>query len=273
MFRCLLSLLAVVSLTAPAAAKKVSIKWHGQAFFEITSSEGTIVVIDPHNIEGYGQREVKPNVVLMSHFHIDHAAPDQVVNYRTVKKLFGLKNKDNKDGGTAGNRKNDEFNEFKEEVKDVTIRCIGAYHDKMQGMVRGKTGIFILEVDGLKIVHLGDLGHLLSPAQIKAIGPVDILMVPIGGIYSLNGADAKEVVAQLKPRRFVIPMHYGTKVYDYLLNLEDSQFLEDQNEKNIKKFKYNELIVDSDDVPKPEPTIAILHYDQKEKKEDKKEDK
>jgi L-ascorbate metabolism protein UlaG (beta-lactamase superfamily) len=271
MIRSLISLVIVATLTGGAAAKKISIKWHGQSFFEITSSAGTVIAIDPHNIDGYGRREVKPNAVLVSHFHIDHASPEAITNYSSVKKLFGLKNKDNKDGGTAGNRKNDEFNEFKEEVKDVSIRCIGAYHDKMQGMLRGKTGIFILEVDGLKIVHLGDLGHLLTPAQIKAIGPVDILMVPIGGVYALNGSDAKQVVAQLKPRRFIIPMHYGTKVYDYLLSEEE--FLEEQNEKHIKKFKYNELIVDADEVPKPDPIIAMLHYDQKEEKKEEKKDK
>jgi L-ascorbate metabolism protein UlaG (beta-lactamase superfamily) len=267
MIRSLLTLVVLVSLTGAAAAKDVSIKWHGQSFFEIKSSAGTVIAIDPHNIDAYGRRELKPDVVLFSHFHIDHFAPEPIVNYAKVKKLLGLKNKDYKEGVTTGNRKNDEFNEFKEEVKDVTIRCIGAYHDKMQGMLRGKTGIFILEVDGLKIVHLGDLGHLLTPAQIKAIGPVDILMIPVGGVYALNGEDAREVVAQLKPRRFILPMHYGTKVYDYLL--DEKEFLEDQDEKRIKKYKFNELLVDPEEAPRPQPTIALLNYEQKEKKEDK----
>src|SRR3954471_13819235 len=99
-----LSLIAFFLLTVNASAKDVVIKWHGQSFFEITSSEGTVIAIDPHNIEGYGRREVKADVVLVSHFHIDHAAPESIVNYRQTKKLFGLKNKDNKDGGVAGNR-------------------------------------------------------------------------------------------------------------------------------------------------------------------------
>ena len=84
-------------------------------------------------------------------------------------------------------------------------------------MQRGKVGVFIIEVDGWKIVHLGDLGHLLTPSQLKRIGPVDVLMIPVGGIYTLNGSEAKKVVEQLKPKEYIFPMHYGTKVFDAVL--------------------------------------------------------
>src|SRR5438105_11530675 len=102
----------------------------------------------------------------------------------------------------------------------------------MEGLQRGKNTVFIIEVDGWKIVHLGDLGHLLTPKQIKAIGPVDVLMIPVGGVYTINGSEAKEVIAQLKPRQYIIPMHYAVKGFDELLPADE--FLEDQ--KNVKKY-------------------------------------
>jgi L-ascorbate metabolism protein UlaG (beta-lactamase superfamily) len=263
MLRSLMTVGLIAVLASSSAAKNISIKWHGQSFFEIKSSDGTVIAIDPHNIEGYGRREVKADGVLISHYHIDHTAPEPIANWSTTKKLYGLKNPK----GVEGNRKNDEFNEFDEKIKDVRVRCLGTYHDKTQGMQRGKNGIFILEVDGLRIVHLGDLGHLLSPGQIKAIGKVDVLMIPVGGVYTLNGSDAKKVVAQLEPSRYVIPMHYGTKVYNFLLTEEE--FLDEQDEKTIKKFKDNELIVDADAVARNKPIIAMLNYEPKEQKDPK----
>jgi L-ascorbate metabolism protein UlaG (beta-lactamase superfamily) len=269
MTRSILAFTLLAAFTAPASAKKITIKWHGQSFFEIRSDAGTVIAIDPHNIDGYGRREVKADAVLMSHFHIDHTAPEPITNIMSAKKIVGLKNPK----GVGGSRKDDEFNEVDEKVKDVQVKSIASYHDKLQGMMRGKNGIFILEIDGLRIVHLGDLGHELTRAQVKAIGEVDVLMIPVGGIYTLNGQDAKKVVEQLQPKRFVIPMHYGTRVYDYVLSEEE--FLDEQDEKFIKKFKHNELIVDTEEAARRKPIIALLHWEPKEeeKKDEKKDDR
>src|SRR5207253_3218783 len=106
------------------------------------------------------------------------------------------------------------------------IRTVGVYHDEVEGMRYGKNTIFILEVDGWRIVHLGDLGHLLTPAQLKQIGPVDVLMIPVGGVYTLNGSEARKVVEQIKPKEYILPMHYGTAIFDDLLS--PAEFLEDQ---------------------------------------------
>jgi L-ascorbate metabolism protein UlaG (beta-lactamase superfamily) len=125
---------------------------------------------------------------------------------------------------------------------------------------RGKNTIFILEVDGLRIVHLGDLGHTLTEEQIKRIGPVDVLMIPIGGVYTLNGSEAKEVVAQLKPKKYILPMHYGTKVYEDLLPADE--FLFEQKKENIRHSKTNELIVEPDFKP-AQPVIVLLYWDSK----------
>jgi L-ascorbate metabolism protein UlaG (beta-lactamase superfamily) len=257
MTRYLAALSALVALAGGAGAKQVTIKWHGQSFFEIRSGAGTVIAIDPHDLEAYGRREVKADAVLVTHYHIDHYSPVPIFNARETKWIFGLKNKE----GLGGNRRNDEFANVNEKVKDVRIRGLGSYHDDMEGMRRGKNTIFILDVDGLRIVHLGDLGHKLTPSLLKKIGKVDVLMVPVGGTYTLNGSEAKEVVAQVKPRRYVIPMHYGTRVYNYLLGPDE--FLEDQDEKLVRRFKTNELTVDPDAVPRKEPLIALLSYEQK----------
>lgn len=263
------SCLVLIALVQPVAAAKVSIKWHGQSFFEIKSSKGTVVAIDPHNIDGFGRREVKPDLLLLSHFHIDHNAPQPIANIGKVKVLSGLKNAK----GAAGNRKDDEFNEFTETVKDVKVQAIASYHDKAEGILRGKNTLFVIELDGVRIAHLGDLGHTLTESQVKKLGKIDVLMLPVGGIYALNGKDAREVVQQIQPRKFVVPMHYGIpKVYEFLLNLDE--FLEEQDEKWIKKFKDNELVVDGEEVARKNPTIAVLsHEPPEEKKEDKKDDK
>jgi L-ascorbate metabolism protein UlaG (beta-lactamase superfamily) len=266
MYRAPLALLFLLALSSPAAAKNVTIRWHGQSFFEVRSDAGTVLAVDPHNIEGYGRREVKADAVLMTHYHIDHLAPEPITNFSATKKIHGLKNPK----GLAGNRRDDEFNEVNETVKGVKVTSIASYHDKVQGMTRGKNSIFILEVDGLRIVHLGDLGHTLTPGQVKAIGAVDVLMIPVGGIYTVNGVDAKKVVEQLQPKRYVLPMHYGTKVYDFLLS--EDEFLDEQDEKYVKKSKFNELVVDTDEAPRKQPYIMMLSWEPKEEKKDDRKD-
>ena len=148
-----------------------------------------------------------------------------------------------------------EWNLTDEKFRDVRFRTVGTYHDNSQGMERGKNAVFVLEVDGLRIVFLGDLGHILSPGQVKEIGPVDVLIIPVGGIYTLNGSEAKQVVRQLKPKKYIVPMHYGTKVYEDLLPADE--FLDDQ--KNVKRYPTNKLELDPDFKPDT-PQIAILNW-------------
>jgi L-ascorbate metabolism protein UlaG (beta-lactamase superfamily) len=88
---------------------------------------------------------------------------------------------------------------------------VPTYHDNEQGKARGKNTITIYEVEGLRVVHLGDLGHLLSAEQVKVIGAVDVLIIPVGGFYTIGPAEADQIIAQLKPK-VVIPMHFKTKV-------------------------------------------------------------
>jgi L-ascorbate metabolism protein UlaG (beta-lactamase superfamily) len=244
-------LLLVGAVTAADSDKaQVLIRWHGQSFFEIQSSKGTRIVTDPHAIEAYGRTTVEADLVTISHFHNDHTQIGVIENEDKARKMEGLK--------VEG--KKVEWKQIDEKFKDVHVRTVGVYHDPRKGMERGKCSVFIFEMDGLHIVHLGDLGHLLSDDEIKAIGPVDVLMIPVGGIYTINGAEAKKVVEQLKPRQYIIPMHYGTKVFDYVLPVDE--FLEEQKKENVKKLATNELVVKPDFKP-AEPVIAVLHWEKK----------
>jgi L-ascorbate metabolism protein UlaG (beta-lactamase superfamily) len=243
-----LALALVLAGAAPAAdSRKVILRWHGQSYFDLETSQGTRIAFDPHAIEAYGRIAVKADLVLVSHNHSDHNQVD-VVEGKNKKVIFGLK----------GEGRKVEWNLVDEQFRDVHLRSVGVYHDEAQGMERGKNTVFIVEVDGLRIVHLGDLGHLLTPQQVKQIGPVDVLMIPVGGVYTLNGADAKEVVKQLKPRQYIIPMHYGTNVFDDLLPA--TEFLEDQPTANVKHFTLtNKLVIESGLKP-AEPVIAVLNW-------------
>jgi L-ascorbate metabolism protein UlaG (beta-lactamase superfamily) len=94
-------------------------------------------------------------------------------------------------------------------VKGVRVRTVGVYHDDSQGSKRGKNAIFVFDIDGLRLAHLGDLGHALSSEQMRDIGPVDVILIPVGGFYTIDGKVAADVVNQLNPK-VVIPMHYKT---------------------------------------------------------------
>jgi L-ascorbate metabolism protein UlaG (beta-lactamase superfamily) len=254
MIRKLLALLVILAVTGvvPAAdAKNVILRWHGQSMFYLESSQGTSIVFDPHAIEAYGRTMLKADVILVSHFHNDHTQVNVIQNYQKAKIIPGLK-------GTA---KKTEWNIVDEKIKDVRIKSVGVFHDDSGGMERGRNTVFIVEVDGLRIVHLGDLGHLLTKDQIEKIGPVDVLLVPVGGVYTLNGSEAKKVVEQLKPKMYILPMHYGTKVFDELLSPDE--FLDEQKRQNIVRLDMgqtsNELQIKTEFKPK-EPVIVLLNW-------------
>jgi L-ascorbate metabolism protein UlaG (beta-lactamase superfamily) len=234
----------------------VQVTWHGQSFFTVKSSQGTVVAFDPHLIEQYGRPEgIRADIILLSHNHNDHTQVTAIDNFRDkgVRIVPGLKG--------AGLKAT--WNDVDEKIKDVAVRNLGVYHDAVEGMERGKNSIFMVEVDGWRIVHLGDLGHQLTPAQAKKIGPVDVLMVPVGGIYTLNGSEAKKVVGVLQPKEYIFPMHYGTKVFDDLLPI--NEFLEDQDRAKIAATTDNKVLLNRDPT-RPRPLIVQLHYWPKGKK-------
>jgi L-ascorbate metabolism protein UlaG (beta-lactamase superfamily) len=249
---------SVANFSSAAEAKELSLRWYGQSFFVLTTSAGTRVAFDPHAIEQFGRPKAEADLVLISHPHPDHVRLDSITNAAKAKVIQGIKAQPPAAEG-APPRLN--WNPVDETFKDVKIRNVGVYHDTAQGMLRGKNSIFILEVDGLKIVHLGDLGHLLSEDQVRQIGPVDVLMIPVGGVYTINGSKAKEVMAQLKPRMYVLPMHYGTRTFEDLL--PPDEFLEGQA--NVQRMlTTNELKIRTDFRP-PAPVIVLLGWEKGKK--------
>jgi L-ascorbate metabolism protein UlaG (beta-lactamase superfamily) len=232
-----------------AAWKPITVAWHGQSFFTITSSKGTRIALDPHQIPEYGRTlGLKADIVLISHNHNDHNRLEALDNGKdkNVRVLYGLK---------PGMRS--DWNPIDETIGDVHIRTVGLYHDDVEGMQAGKNAAFVLEVDGWRIVHLGDLGHLLTPEQIRQLGKIDVLMIPVGGVYTLNGSEARKVVQQLKPHEYIFPMHCGTKVYDDLLPL--TEFLEDQDRTKVARADDNKVVLNRDP-QRPRPLIVQLHY-------------
>lgn len=256
---CLLGLAFASASTGVSGEKKdapVSIEYFGQSFFILTTSKGTRIAFDPHTIPEYFDgrpRVAHVDAVCISHNHNDHTRVEVFEDMKNTKVIRGLKSASIKaDWATVD-----------ETVKDVKIRNVGVYHDDAEGLQRGKNSVFIIEVDGWKIAHLGDLGHPLTPSQLKRIGPVDVIMIPVGGIYTLNGSEAKKVVEQLKPKEYIFPMHYGTKVFDAILPVDE--FLDDVEKRRIAVSDDNKLTLNRDP-NRPRPLIVQLNYWPKEEK-------
>jgi L-ascorbate metabolism protein UlaG (beta-lactamase superfamily) len=242
--------------SSPAMAqdppKGVTVRWFGQSFFQIETSTGQRIVFDPHAIPAFGGPRVSADITLISHLHDDHAQPEVLADKGRV--FFGLK--PTRDGKRA------DWNQVDEKVLATRVRTLPTYHDALGGMQRGKNTVWVVEADGLVFCHLGDLGHELTDAQVKAIGPVDVLFVPIGGIYTINGDQARKVVSQIKPRRYVLPMHYGVPGYDDLVGPEE--FLDRQT--NVKRMTdTNELVIPPGEKAPDAPTTVLLGFKKADK--------
>jgi L-ascorbate metabolism protein UlaG (beta-lactamase superfamily) len=251
MRRLFAALICVVALVGPAAAqpknKALTIRWFGQSFFQVETGDGTKIVFDPHSMTEYGRPTCEANLVLISHEHDDHNQPEALTNSQKAKIIRGLVLK--------GKRL--DWNKVDEKFKEIRIRTVPSFHDPEEGMRRGKNSIFVVETDGLKIVHLGDLGHALEKEQIEAIGRPDILMIPVGGVYTINGEKAREVVKQLNPRLYILPMHYGTKVLDSVQDPEE--FIE--GEKNVRKLTDSNTLTVPLDLKLERPTIVLMNWE------------
>ena len=234
-------------------AKKMTVRWYGQSFFQVEDSAGRKFAFDPHAIPTFGRVPVKADFVMVSHTHDDHSLIEMI---DTGKKDGRIAESDVYRGVIENKQGKQDWKTIDEKRGQIRIRNVATYHDTQNGLQRGKNSVFVIEVDGLVICHLGDLGHELTDEQVKAIGKVDVLMIPIGGIYTINGEQAQAVMKQLKPRLFVLPMHYGVPGYDDLAGPEE--FL--GGLKNVEKMPTtNELTFPID--AKPEnPTVVMLGW-------------
>jgi len=179
---------------AARSAPALTIEWFGHSTFQITSSRGTRVLTDPHGSFDLPQPTLPQHIVTASHQHGRHSAVYMAPGTPVI--LEGL---------TPGG---DNWQKISTTIRDVSVYVVPAYHDKSHGMQRGKNAIFVFRVDDICIAHLGDLGHVLTPAQLKLMGKIDILLVPIaGGYYTVTPTEAREVTKLVNPR-IAIPKHF-----------------------------------------------------------------
>jgi L-ascorbate metabolism protein UlaG (beta-lactamase superfamily) len=189
------------SLVVHAAPRPVAyLTWYGQSCFLLESATGTRVVMDPipSNIGYLPPADLHADAVTVSHEHPDH---NNVALVRGKPRILR---------GLTPDKKG--WIKIDEKVKDISIRSVGVYHDDKKGAEIGLDTVFVFEVGGVRIAHLGDLGHTLTDQEISDIGSVDVVLVPVGGMWTLDAHKATQVIDQIRPRLVTIPMHYRTDV-------------------------------------------------------------
>ncbi|MDD6274853.1 MAG: MBL fold metallo-hydrolase [Clostridiaceae bacterium] len=158
----------------------MKLTWLGHACFRLDTTCGS-VVFDPFQdgtVPGCSNIRETADLVLCSHGHGDHNAKENVV--------------------LTGN------------TPSFRVLRVPCFHDEVQGAKRGENVIHIIEAEGMRAAHFGDLGHALSPEQLREIGPLDLAMIPVGGFYTIDAAAAKQLTEALDAR-VVVPMHYRTE--------------------------------------------------------------
>jgi L-ascorbate metabolism protein UlaG (beta-lactamase superfamily) len=243
MFAALLLALPGAATAAPPAGK---LTWYGQSCFLLETAAGTRIVMDPIP-KGIGYelpQGFKADIVTISHEHSDH---------NNVAFVSG--NKPRVIRGLTADKKG--WARVDEKLKDVSIRSVGVYHDGERGAARGLDTVFIFEVGGVRIAHLGDLGHVLNDDQLAAIGAVDVLLVPVGGTFTIDALKATRVVEQLRPRIMVIPMHYKTEA-STIKELEPLTLFLD-GRANVRHETAHTIAL-SPMKPRPAAEIVVLPY-------------
>ncbi|TET18458.1 MAG: MBL fold metallo-hydrolase [Dehalococcoidia bacterium] len=215
----------------------MKIKWLGHAAFVITAEDGKRIMTDPYEPGayglGYGRIEDAADIVVVSHQqHEDH-------NYaKAVKGSPQLVT-------GSGSQK----------AKGIEFKGVASFHDDSGGKQRGPNTIFCFTVDGIRICHLGDLGHRLSDEQVSEVGQVDILLVPTGGGPTIDPAGATHVCEQIKPR-VVIPMHYKTDKCAFPVSGVD-EFLKGKS--GVKRLDSSEAELKLEQLPQATEIMVLKH--------------
>jgi len=213
----------------------MEIKWLGHACFLLTSPGGTRVVTDPPSEEvGYHLRPVPADLVTISHEHYDHNNLQTVAGSPRVARAL-----------TEGGK---DWASPAVEVGDVSVTVVPTFHDPEGGGKRGKNGCFLLDMGGIRVVHLGDLGHPLSEQEAARFGTVDVLLIPVGGFYTIGPAEADGVISHLRPR-VVIPMHFKTEVNSSWPIQGVEPFL--QGKRAVKRLNTSQVQFEKGDLPAP----------------------
>lgn len=211
----------------------MKIKWLGHAAFLITSDSGVRVITDPYSRGGginYGPIQEPADVVTVSHKHPDHDNTGAVRGRPVVVDTPGTK-----------------------AVKGIEFTGVPCYHDGAKGAQRGANIIFCFTMDGVRVCHLGDLGHELDAGQVRDIGPVDVLLVPVGGLYTIDSRQAAAVTAALGPR-VVVPMHVKTARCDYPIGTVED-FVKGRS--GARRVDGSEIEIRKDSLPAGAETVVL----------------
>jgi L-ascorbate metabolism protein UlaG (beta-lactamase superfamily) len=211
----------------------MKIKWLGHASFLITSDEGLRIITDPYSVGGginYGKIKEAADIVIVSHGHGDHS-------------------------NTAAVKRNPEVITSSKTAKGIDFKGTSSHHDENRGSQRGPNTTFCFTVDGIRVCHLGDLGHHLDSGQIAEIGEVDILLIPVGGFFTIDANLATQVCDKLNPK-VIIPMHYKTAKCDYpIAGVED--FL--KGRMNVRRLDSSEVEFKKAQLPAATETVVPRH--------------
>jgi L-ascorbate metabolism protein UlaG (beta-lactamase superfamily) len=215
----------------------MKIKWYGHAAFLLISKDGLKVITDPYESGAfggalsYGVIPDEADVVTVSHDHADHY----------TSPLKGKPHIINKEGKVT--------------VKGIEFIAIPTFHDPSKGKERGKNLLICFIIDGIKVCHCGDLGHRLNKNELNQVGRVDLLLIPVGGFYTLEPPDAIKVCQDINPR-LIIPMHYKTEKCNFpIVGVEE--FL--KSWKEIKRMKSSELELETTELPSKTEVITLKY--------------
>jgi L-ascorbate metabolism protein UlaG (beta-lactamase superfamily) len=211
----------------------MKVKYLGHSAFVITSDAGLKIITDPYTRSSsltYSEITESADIVTVSHEHSDHCNTAVVRGSPQVVRGAG-----------------------RSTVKGIEFSGIASYHDEAGGRMRGNNIIFCFEVDGVRVCHLGDLGHLLDDGQLKEMGDVDILFIPVGGNYTIDARAASQVCSQLKPR-VIMPMHYKTeKGIPGIVGVDE--FIEGKD--NVSRLDSSEIEFKREKLPPPSQIMVL----------------
>ena len=209
----------------------MDISWFGQSAFRIKGKNAAIIT-DPFSADYTGLKRIKSNadIVTVSHQHEDHNNSEVVEGLPFVVPGPG---------------------EY--EVKGVRIQGIQTYHDSKQGKDRGMNTMYVLEIDGIFVLHCGDLGHELNTEQSADLPDIDIMLVPVGGVYTVDPATAVKVIAQVEPK-VVIPMHYKLPGLKFDLGTLE-EFVHVYGKKSVEPM--NKYTITKDKLPENEELVVL----------------
>ena len=213
----------------------MKIEYLGHSCFKLTESTGTTVITDPYSAEiGIKlPKGLKEDAVTISHDHYDHNNLKAVDGTPTVIRKEGFY-----------------------ELPGVEITAIKSYHDTEEGALRGENVIFKFRMDGMDVCHLGDLGEECSAELIEMLLPINILLIPVGGTYTLDAEQAKEYVDRIMPD-IVIPMHYRSKHVD--IDLDRAQgFLDAFEDEDVSVCGENVLEFTREDLTEEQTKIILM---------------